>query len=181
MINDLFWTQLGVSKLRSTVHDPRFQTLTTSHFPLFLSPVNQQQSTFKYMELTLSTPAILFSANSFVLLAFTNRFLALAQLVRGLHAEYKKSPSDILKGQIHNLRKRLRLIRATLIYGMLSLLLCVVSIFSIYFNCLVLSEIFFILALIATVVSLLVSIWEIQISVKALDMHLSDIEIKNED
>ncbi len=35
-------------------------------------------------ELTLTTPALLFSAVSLILLAYTNRFLSYAQLVRQL-------------------------------------------------------------------------------------------------
>ncbi len=82
--------------------------------------------------LGLTTPALLFSAISLLLLAYTNRFLALASLVRSLYAEYKEKPNEIIFGQISNLKQRLMLIRNMQIYGIVSLLLCVVSMFLIY-------------------------------------------------
>ena len=55
-------------------------------------------------ELTLTTPALLFSAVSLILLAYTNRFLSYAQLVRILRDRYMEDPSDINVAQIENLR-----------------------------------------------------------------------------
>ena len=62
-------------------------------------------------ELTLTTPALLFSAVSLILLAYTNRFLSYAQLVRQLRDRYMENPTDITVAQIENLRKRLNLTR----------------------------------------------------------------------
>ncbi|MDX9848734.1 MAG: DUF2721 domain-containing protein [Tenuifilaceae bacterium] len=129
--------------------------------------------------LTLTTPALLFSAISLLLLAYTNRFLALAQLVRNLHALYKQNPDSILLGQIKNLRVRVHIIRYMQISGIVSLLLCVLSMFLIYIGESIWSEAIFGVALLLLIASLALSVWEIQISVKALDLHLSDIE-KNE-
>ncbi len=126
--------------------------------------------------LTLTDPALLFSAISLLLLAYTNRFLALAQLVRGLHDQYKQNPDILLLGQIKNLRTRLHLIRYMQIAGISSLLLCVLCMFLIYVDEQTLAEIIFGVALILLIGSLALSVWEIQISVKALDLHLSDIE-----
>jgi hypothetical protein len=128
--------------------------------------------------LTLTTPALLFSAISLLLLAYTNRFLALAQLVRNLHALYKQNPDNVLLGQIKNLRVRVHIIRYMQISGITSLLLCVISMFLIYVGEDFWSELIFGLALLLLIVSLALSIWEIQISVKALDLHLSDFEKK---
>ncbi|MBN1414024.1 MAG: DUF2721 domain-containing protein [Bacteroidales bacterium] len=130
------------------------------------------------MKITLATPALLFSAVSLLLLAFTNRFLALANLVRNLHAQYKEKPNELLFGQIRNLRKRLVLIRNMQIYGISSLLLCVLSMFLIYIETQYIAEIFFGIALIVMIISLSLSIKEILISVHALNLHLSDIEGK---
>lgn len=128
------------------------------------------------MELTLSTPALFFSAISLLLLAYTNRFLSLAQLVRNLHAEYKKEPSIAVLGQIKNLRERLHLIRSMQVAGLSSLLICVLCMFLLYIGAILLAEIIFGIAMILLIISLALSIWEIQISVQALDIHLSDIE-----
>ncbi len=126
--------------------------------------------------LTLTTPALLFSAISLILLAYTNRFLTLAQLVRNLHAMYKNDPSQLLYGQIDNLRRRIYLIKNMQVYGVASLLLCVVSMFLIYIKSNLAAEIIFGLGLVALMVSLAISIWEIVISVKALNLHISDLE-----
>jgi Protein of unknown function (DUF2721). len=128
------------------------------------------------MELTLSTPALFFSAISLLMLAFTNRFLALAQLVRTLHSEYKTKPSTVIMGQIKNLRRRLHLIRSMHIFGITSLLLCVLCMFLIYIQKMLIAEFIFGISMVLLIISLALSIWEIQISVKALDLHLSDVE-----
>lgn len=129
-------------------------------------------------ELTLTTPALLFSAVSLILLAYTNRFLSYAQLVRTLKDQYIKNPSTITAGQIDNLRKRLNLTRLMQELGISSLFLCVVTMFLIYIDLQVVSAYVFGLALLLLIGSLGVSVWEINISVKALDLHLSDMEKK---
>jgi hypothetical protein len=130
--------------------------------------------------ITLATPALLFSAISLLMLAFTNRFLALANLVRSLHAVYKEKPDEVLYGQIRNLRTRLDLIRWMQVFGIASLLLCVFSMFLIYVGTIGAAEVVFGLGLVLMIASLALSIWEIQISVDALNLHLSDIEEKRD-
>jgi hypothetical protein len=126
--------------------------------------------------MTLATPALLFSAISLLMLAYTNRFLALAALVRRLHALYKEKPDEVLFGQIRNLRTRLDLIRWMQILGVASLLLCVFSMFLIYVDAIRAAEVVFGLGLLLMIASLALSIWELQISVDALNLHLRDIE-----
>jgi hypothetical protein len=126
--------------------------------------------------LNLTTPTLLFSAVSLLLLAYTNRFLALAQLVRNLHAIYKEKPDSILLGQIKNLRKRLILIRHMQLTGIVSLLICFVCMFLIFIGEDTLAEIIFGISILLMIISLGLSAWEINISVKALDLHLGDIE-----
>jgi peptidoglycan/LPS O-acetylase OafA/YrhL len=127
-------------------------------------------------QLTLTTPALLFSAVSLIILAYTNRFLAYASVIRNLHTTFKENPNSVLLGQIHNLRKRLRLTQAMQILGISSLLLCVVCMFLIYVHLHIWAEILFGIALVLLILSLAISIREIQISVKALDLHLNDME-----
>jgi hypothetical protein len=126
--------------------------------------------------LTLTTPALLFSAISLILLAYTNRFLAYASIVRNLHSQFKENANKILLGQIQNLRKRLYLIRMMQILGISSLLLCVLCMFLIYIGKQFFAESIFGVALMLLIASLSVSIREIQISVKALDLHLNDMQ-----
>lgn len=128
------------------------------------------------MKLTLTTPALLFSAISLLLLAYTNRFLTIATLIRNLHAQFKQNPTHLLFGQISNLRKRTYLIRSMQILGLTSLLLCVLCMLLLYIESIKMAEWIFGIALILLILSLALSIREIQISVKALELHLSDME-----
>lgn len=127
-------------------------------------------------ELTLTTPALLFSAVSLILLAYTNRFLSYAQLVRTLSEQHVQHPSKVTREQIENLRLRLGLTRWMQILGVSSLFLCVVSMFFIYVGFNLAAAYVFGAALLLLIGSLGVSIWEIQISVRALDVHLKDME-----
>ena len=127
-------------------------------------------------ELTLTTPSLLFSAVSLILLAYTNRFLAYAQVVRNLKENYRKEPSKIALDQIKNLKKRLYLTRAMQVLGICSLLLCVVCTFLIYIGLQTAAVYTFAVALLLLVASLAVSIKEILISVHALEIHLNDME-----
>ena len=131
-------------------------------------------------ELTLITPTFLFSAVSLILLAYTNRFLSYAQLVRTLKDKYMLDRSAITKAQIMNLRKRLALTKYMQLCGVVSLLLCVATMFLIYLGSQILSAYIFGLALLLLIISLGLSAWEIQISVKALKLHLSDMEERTE-
>lgn len=127
-------------------------------------------------ELTLTTPALLFSAISLILLAYTNRFVSYAQLVRTLKEKYLASHDTRMIPQIANLRKRLYLTQLMQILGIASLLLCVVSMFFLYVSFFLAGAYVFGAALLLLAASLVICIWEINISVKALEIHLSDLE-----
>lgn len=128
------------------------------------------------MELTLTTPALLFPAISLLLLAYTNRFLALAALIRDLHARYKANPDELTIRQIGNLRYRVVLIRNMQAVGVLSLLLCVLCMFVLFAGQPTAGKIIFGISLILLIVSLAISIQEIVVSIKALTLQLSDLE-----
>ena len=128
-------------------------------------------------EITLTTPALLFSAISLIMLAYTNRFLSYATLIRTLHEKFKINPNDVLLGQIANLRRRLYLTKYMQILGVSSLFLCVFTMFLIFVGSPMPAIWMFGVALLLLIGSLGVSIHEIQISVKALDLHLGDMEV----
>lgn len=130
----------------------------------------------KNMDIDLTTPALLFSAISLIMLAYTNRFLSYAQLVRTLKEQYRQDHSVVKAAQIANLRKRLYLTRAMQVTGIASLLLCVVSMFFIYIQLYQVSIYVFGLALVLLILSLTISIYEIYISGKALEIHLNDMD-----
>ena len=127
-------------------------------------------------QLTLTTPALLFSAISLIMLAYTNRFLAYAAVVRDLHSKYHQSKEQVYIDQIKNIKQRLYLTRSMQIFGITSLLLCVLTMFLIYIQQHTIAIWVFGIALILLIISLALLIKEIQISVKALEHHISDIE-----
>jgi hypothetical protein len=128
--------------------------------------------------LELATPSLLFSAISLILLAYTNRFLSYAGVIRTLKDKHEQSGNPKDAAQISNLRKRLYLIRAMQILGVSSLLLSVVSMFFFYISFISIAVWIFGFGLILLAASLILCIWEINISVKALDIHLDDIGSK---
>lgn len=127
-------------------------------------------------ELTLTTPALLFSAISLIMLAYTNRFLAYAAVIRNLSERYLEKQEASLIRQINNLKLRLQLTRWMQIFGIASLLLCVLTMFLIYIDQHVIAVWIFGVALLLLIMSLAFLIWEIQISTNALKHHLGDIE-----
>lgn len=129
-------------------------------------------------ELTLTTPSILFSAISLIMLAYTNRFLAYAAVVRNLHTELEQNPTPMTQRQIDNLRKRLYMTRSMQVFGVSSLLLCVVCTFFIYIGWQQLAVYVFAVSLLLLTISLAISIREVLISVKALEYRLDNVKVK---
>lgn len=127
------------------------------------------------MELTLTTPALLFPTISLLLLAYTNRFLAIANVIRGLHARYESHPSENILGQIDSLRQRVKLIRNMQALGISSLFLCVLSMMIVYVGWQDGAKLIFGVSLLLLLVSLGFSFREIQLSVNALNLQLQTL------
>ncbi|MBV9986362.1 MAG: DUF2721 domain-containing protein [Chitinophagaceae bacterium] len=129
------------------------------------------------MEISINTPALLFPAISLVMLAYTNRFLALSNRVRSLHDKYQNHEQKlIIHGQIKNLRYRLKLIKNMQALGVLTFLGCIVCMYLIYIEAKNAASIVFALSLLTFALSLGLSLLEIQRSTKALELELSDME-----
>jgi hypothetical protein len=136
-----------------------------------------EQSVIGYtLCMDLTTPAVLFPAISLLLLAYTNRFLALSALVRSLHEKYQTSRDPLIAAQIGNLRYRVALIRSMQALGVLSLLVCVSCMMLLFAQQLILAKFAFGASLVLMALSLAFSFWEIQISVNALNLQLRDLE-----
>ena len=131
------------------------------------------------MNISIETPALLFSATSLILLAYTNRFLTIAQIVRGLKKTYDQEHNKSILLQIKNLNLRLSLIRYMQLFGVLCLVLCVFGMLVLFFDLQTIGIYFFGFSLLSLLISLAISFWEISISVHALRLHLSDLIDKN--
>ncbi len=127
------------------------------------------------MDFTLTTPALLFPAISLLLLAYTNRFLALASLIRNLHGRWQQHGEELVMKQITALRYRLDLIKYMQAAGVSSLFLCVLCMFVLFAGATGVGKIIFAISLILLMASLALSVREIQLSVNALNLQLSDM------
>tara|TARA_Y100001935_G_scaffold255673_1_gene271539 strand:- start:117560 stop:117949 length:390 start_codon:yes stop_codon:yes gene_type:complete len=128
------------------------------------------------MDISLTTPGLLFSAISLLLLAYTNRFLTLANLIRTLHSRYLETGDRRAVKQIENLRTRVTLIKNMQLLGIGSLFLSVFCMVSLFAGWMIAGKILFGVSLVMLLISLGISIIEIQISVKALNIQLQDLE-----
>ncbi len=128
------------------------------------------------MELTLTTPALLFPTISLILLAYTNRFLAVAGLIRKLAVQYKDGHDKNIADQIKNLRIRVRLIRDMQMLSIFALFLSVLCMFSLFFGEVLIAKYIFAASLISLLISLGMSLREIQISIQALSIQLKDMD-----
>jgi hypothetical protein len=128
--------------------------------------------------ISINTPALLFPAITLLMLAYTNRFLALATLIRNLHAKYKQvqEDRDVIKAQIRNLKKRLVLIKQMQAAGIISFFFCVLSMLFFFLQYEVWAITIFGLSLIFLLLSLAVSLNEVYISTKALEIELKNME-----
>lgn len=130
------------------------------------------------MEFTLTTPALIFSTISLLMLAYTNRFSALANLIRNLYNVHQGKEEDDIRilSQLKALRKRVRLIRNMQFAAILSLFFCVSSMFLLYLEEVLAGKIVFAIALVLLMVSLIISAMEINMSVQALNIQLGEDE-----
>jgi len=127
------------------------------------------------MEIEITTPALLFPAISLLLLAYTNRFLTTGQLIRSISRQAKENVNQDLSGQIENLKKRLELTKWMQFYGVVSILMCTVSMFALFLGFYSLGKNIFGLSLITMCISLFISLWEVYISTNALKLELKDL------
>ena len=126
----------------------------------------------------ISTPALLFPAVSLLLLAYTNRFLAVASLIRLLSNQIRTKNDCEVKEQINNLKRRLELTKWMQFFGVVSMLLCTVSMFWLFIEYIEIGKKVFGISLGAMCISLLFSLWEVYISTTALNMELRDLDNK---
>ena len=127
------------------------------------------------MTLSIETPALLFSATSLILLAYTNRFLTIAQIIRNLKKNYDDNHNKNILQEIKNLNLRLTLIRYMQLFGVMCLFLSVFAMLLLYVNQENFGIYFFGASLLCLLISLGISFWEISISVNALRVHLKDL------
>lgn len=127
------------------------------------------------MELSLTTPALLFPTVSLLLLAYTNRFVAIGSRIRNLHGLYQEGNSESIFKQIRILRKRIRLVRDLQVVGIVCLFFCVLTMFFIYEELQNWAKHCFGISLFTLMLAFGMAAWEIVLSTKALNIQLEDL------
>ena len=127
------------------------------------------------MRIDIATPALLFPAISLLMLAYTNRFLGLASVIRQIHKTHSESPKPVYLRELESLRKRIRLIRDMQSLGVLGLIFCTSCMFLLFRGFYRSGEACFAVSMLCMLTSLGLSFIEIRISVRALDLHLLDL------
>lgn len=130
------------------------------------------------MEMTITTPSLLFPAISLLMLAYTNRFVVLANVIRHLSHLEDDTPKDVIVRQLENLRLRISVIRMMQAFGVLSFVFCTLAMFSLLLGWYVMGQFLFASSLILLVISLLFSFYEVNISTKAINIELESFDEK---
>ena len=133
------------------------------------------------MTLDLTIPALLFPAISLTMLAYNARYLAIAALIRQLYGQYQQSSSHPLKRQIDSLKKRLEIIKQMQATAIFSFLLAAISMFLIYIEAIIWAKVIFGASLVSLMISLLLSLIEVQLSTRALRIQLTNMDKKNDE
>ena len=128
------------------------------------------------MQLTLTIPALLFPAISLMMLAYNARYLAIAALIRQLYKEYRESASKVLGLQVRQLQKRLAIIKNMQAVAIISFLFSAITMFLVYVELEFWANTAFGISLLALILSLIMSLVEVQLSTKALGIQLQDME-----
>jgi len=130
------------------------------------------------MEMTITTPSLLFPAISLLMLAYTNRFVVLTNVIRQLSNLEDAHSQDVVVRQIENLRLRVQVIRQMQAFGVLSFVLCTMSMFSLLLAWPLTGQFLFAVSLLLLVVSLTFSFYEVNISTKAINIELEKFDAK---
>jgi len=133
------------------------------------------------MNLEYTFIAIMFPAIPLTMVMFGNRFHTVSVLIRQMHDEYiyeKVMPVEFNK-QLQILKSRIILLKRAQIAMGLSFLFNMFSVFSLFFNSMMPAKLFFALCLFSIIMALIIYLYEITLSTKALNYHLLDLDTKN--
>ena len=125
--------------------------------------------------LGMTTPALLFPAISLLLLAYTNRFLVIANLIRALYKQYHETADGIMRAQIENLQRRIKLIRTMQLFSVVAFICCTLSMGLVLMGSSILAAYVFGTSLALLTTSLVICFVEIYISGGALQLQLENL------
>ncbi len=128
------------------------------------------------MNFDVTTPALIFPAISLLMLAYTNRFVVLAQLIRDLDKQYRETRSKNQLMQIANLRKRMTYIKSMQVLGALAFIIAASSMLLNMLGQDYISFIVFGFSLLPLIASLIFLLLELNMSIGALSVQIDDLE-----
>ncbi len=130
--------------------------------------------------MTITTPSLLFPAISLLLLAYTNRFVVLTNVIRQLSNSTEETVAlqVLVRRQMDNLRLRIQVIRRMQAFGVLSFVLCTLSMFALLMQWSIAGQLLFANSLILLVISLLFSLYEVNISTEAINIELEKFDAR---
>ena len=131
------------------------------------------------MNIDFTVTALMFPAIPLLMSVYGNRFHTLSALIRKLHDEYvweKHIPPEWEK-QLINLNGRVKLLKYTIAFTSFGFLFNMLTVFALYLNRIFEARIIFGSCCIAMIFSIIFFLREIQLSTKALKLHLSDMKI----
>lgn len=128
------------------------------------------------MEMTITTPSLLFPAISLLLLAYTNRFVVLTNVIRQLSSVENATSQVLVRRQMDNLRLRIQVIRRMQAFGVLSFVFCTLAMFALLMQWSLAGQLLFANSLVLLVISLLFSFYEVNISTEAINIELEKFD-----
>ena len=132
------------------------------------------------MNIDYTVTALMFPAIPLLMGVYSNRFHTLSKLIRELHDEhvYEKHVPPEWKKQLLNLSSRISILRWTIMFGAFGFLFNLLTVFALYLDELFLARVIFGSCCLSMIVSIVFFIREIQVSTNALNLHMSDMDVK---
>ena len=132
------------------------------------------------MNIDYTVTALMFPAIPLIMSVYSNRFHTLSSLIRKIHDEFvfeKHTPPE-WKAQLMNLDNRIVVIKYSIMFAAFGFLYNMLTVFALYLESLIIARFIFGSCCLSMMISIVFFIREIQISTKALKLHLSDMDIQ---
>ena len=132
------------------------------------------------MNIDYTVTALMFPAIPLIMSVYSNRFHTLSSLIRKIHDEFvfeKHTPPE-WKAQLINLDNRIVVIKYAIMFAAFGFLFNMLTVFALYLESLSTARIIFGTCCLSMMISIVFFIREIQISTKALKLHLSDMDVQ---
>ena len=131
------------------------------------------------MNIDFTVTALMFPAIPLTMSIYSNRFHSLSKLIRELHDEhvYENHIPPEWKKQFMNLNGRINLLKLTIMFAAFGFLFNMLTVFALYLNEILIARLIFGSCCLSMIISIIFFIREIQISTKALKLHMSDMDV----